>query len=97
VKVSERKVAEHRAALMETARRLLQERGFDSAGVAEISREAGLTQGALHGQFKSKNAVAREAACKAFADGAASWRKLREAVPDPLSAHLDAYLCESHM
>ena len=93
MKVSGKKAAEHRAALVATARRLLQERGFDGAGVAEISREAGLTQGALYGQFKSKGALAREAACKALADGAASWRELREAVPDPLSAYLDAYLC----
>jgi TetR/AcrR family transcriptional regulator, transcriptional repressor for nem operon len=97
VKVSRRKVAEHRAALVATARRLLQERGFDGAGVAEISREAGLTQGALYGQFKSKDDLAREAACAAFADGVASWRELRKAMPDPLSAYLDAYLCETHI
>ncbi len=97
MKVSGKKVAEHRAALIATAMRLLQERGFAGAGVAEISREAGLTQGALYGQFKSKDALAREAACKALADGAASWRELREVVPDPLSAYLDAYLCEAHV
>jgi TetR/AcrR family transcriptional repressor of nem operon len=97
VKVSATKIAEHRAALMATARRLLQERGFEGAGVADISREAGLTQGALYGQFKSKNALAREAACKAFADGAASLRELRDNVSDPLSAYLDAYLCEAHV
>jgi TetR/AcrR family transcriptional regulator, transcriptional repressor for nem operon len=97
MKVSGRKVAEHRAALVATARRLLQERGFDGAGVAEISRKAGLTQGALYGQFKSKDALAREAACKALADGVANWRELREAMPDPLSAYLDAYLCETHI
>jgi TetR/AcrR family transcriptional regulator, transcriptional repressor for nem operon len=97
VKVSGSKVAEHRAALVATAGRLLQERGFDGAGVAEICREAGLTQGALYGQFKSKHALAREAACKALADGAANWRELRKAVPNPLSAYLDAYLCESHV
>jgi TetR/AcrR family transcriptional repressor of nem operon len=97
VKVSGKKVAEHRAALVVTAGRLLQERGFDGAGVAEICREAGLTQGALYGQFKSKHALAREAACKALADGAATWRELRNAVPNPLSAYLDAYLCEAHV
>jgi TetR/AcrR family transcriptional regulator, transcriptional repressor for nem operon len=97
VKVSGSKVAEHRAALVATAGRLLQERGFDGAGVAEICREAGLTQGALYGQFKSKHALAREAACKALTDGAANWRELRKTVPDPLSAYLDAYLCESHV
>lgn len=97
MKVSGKKVAEHRAALVVTAGRLLQERGFDGAGVAEICREAGLTQGALYGQFKSKHALAREAACKALADGAATWRELRNAVPNPLSAYLDAYLCEAHV
>ncbi|HEY3847571.1 MAG TPA: helix-turn-helix domain-containing protein [Acetobacteraceae bacterium] len=97
MKVSGRKVAEHRAALLATAGRLLQKRGFDGAGVAEISREAGLTQGALYGQFKSKDALAREAACKAFADGAAIWREFRKATPNPLLAYLDAYLCESHV
>ncbi len=97
MKVSGRKVAEHRAALVATARRLLQERGFDGAGVAEISREAGLTQGALYGQFKSKDALAREATCKAFADGGANWRELREAMPNPLKAYLDAYLCKSNI
>ena len=97
MKVSGKKVAENRAALVATARRLLQERGFEGAGVADISREAGLTQGALYGQFKSKNDLAREAACRAFADGAASWRELRKVVPDPLLAYLDAYLCESHI
>jgi TetR/AcrR family transcriptional repressor of nem operon len=97
VKVSGKKVAEHRAALVATARRLLQQQGFDGAGVAQISREAGLTQGALYGQFKSKDALAKEAASKAFADGAASWRDLRKAMADPLAAYLDAYLCESHL
>jgi TetR/AcrR family transcriptional repressor of nem operon len=97
VKVSGKKVAEHRAALVATARRLLQQRGFDGAGVAEISREAGLTQGALYGQFKSKDALAKEAACEAFADGVANWRELRAAMPDPLAAYLDAYLAESHV
>ena len=97
MKVSGEKVAEHRAALVATARRLLQQRGFEGAGVAEISREAGLTQGALYGQFRSKDALAKEAACQAFADGVASWRELRAVMPDPLSAYLDAYLCESHV
>ena len=97
MKVSGKKVAEHRAALLATAARLLQNRGFDGAGVAEISREAGLTQGALYGQFKSKDALAREAARKAFADGVATWRELRKVVPDPLAAYLDAYLSEAHV
>jgi TetR/AcrR family transcriptional repressor of nem operon len=96
VKVSSEKVAEHRETLLATARRLLQERGFDGAAVAEISRVAGLTQGALYGQFKSKDALAAEAIRQSFAEGAAVWEELRGGTPDALSAFLDAYLCEAH-
>jgi len=97
VKVSKTKVAEHRAALMAAAKRLLQERGFDGAGVVDISREAGLTQGALYGQFKSKDELAAEACRKAFADGSVAWSKLRDGAHDILAAYLDAYLSEAHV
>jgi TetR/AcrR family transcriptional repressor of nem operon len=96
VKVSSEKVAEHREALLATARRLLQERGFDGAAVAEISRAAGLTQGALYGQFKSKDALAAEAIRQSFAEGVLAWEALRGQEPDALSAFLDTYLCEAH-
>jgi TetR/AcrR family transcriptional regulator, transcriptional repressor for nem operon len=96
VKVSSEKVAEHREALLETARRLLQERGFDGAAVSEISRAAGLTQGALYGQFKSKDVLVAEAIRKSFAEGVAAWAALRDKEPGALSAFLEAYLCEAH-
>jgi TetR/AcrR family transcriptional repressor of nem operon len=96
LKVTTEKVAEHREALLATARRLLQERGFDGAAVADICREAGLTQGALYGQFKSKDALATEAIRKSFAEGLTAWEALRGKGPDALSAFLDAYLCEAH-
>lgn len=97
MKVSGKKVAEHRAALLETAKRLLQERGFAGAGVVDISREAGLTQGALYGQFGSKDGLAAEAVRQAFADGATAWRELCENDPDPFAAYIDVYLSELHL
>ena len=97
MKVSGKKAAQNRAALVDTAMRLLQERGFDGAGVVDISREAGLTQGALYGQFGSKDGLAAEAVRKAFADGAAAWRELNGNAPNPLAAYLDAYLSETHL
>jgi TetR/AcrR family transcriptional repressor of nem operon len=96
VKVSSEKVLEHREALLTTAKRLMQERGFDGAAVADICREAGLTQGALYGQFKSKDALAAEAVRRTFEEGAAVWGGLRDGGPGSLSAFLDAYLCETH-
>jgi TetR/AcrR family transcriptional regulator, transcriptional repressor for nem operon len=97
LKVSKLKVAEHRAALVETAKKLLQERGFNGAGVLDISREAGLTQGALYGQFNSKDALAAEACRDSFAKGATAWRDLGGTTPNPLSAYLDAYLSDAHV
>ena len=97
MKVSSEKVAEHREALLATARRLVQERGFDGAGVAEISRAAGLTQGALYGQFKSKDALAAEAIRKSFAEGSEVWEGLRGQEPRALSELLETYLCELHV
>jgi TetR/AcrR family transcriptional regulator, transcriptional repressor for nem operon len=96
VKVSSEKVSEHREALLATAKRLMQERGFDGAAVADICREAGLTQGALYGQFKSKDALAAEAIRRTCEEGAAVWGGLRDGGPDSLLAYLDAYLCETH-
>lgn len=97
MRVSGKKVAEHRAALVETTKKLLKERGFEGAGVADISREAGLTQGALYSQFKSKDVLAAEAVRKAFADGAAAWNELGGSTPDALSAYVDAYLSDAHL
>jgi TetR/AcrR family transcriptional regulator, transcriptional repressor for nem operon len=96
VKVSSEKVSEHREALLRTANRLLQERGFEGAAVADICREAGLTQGALYGQFKSKDALAAEAIRRTCEAGATVWAELRDGGPDALSAFIDAYLCETH-
>jgi TetR/AcrR family transcriptional regulator, transcriptional repressor for nem operon len=96
MKVSSEKVAEHREALLATALRLLRERGFDGAAVAEISRAAGLTQGALYGQFKSKDALATEAIRKSFAEGIAAWEALRGKELDALSAFIGDYLSDAH-
>ena len=57
MKVTKEKSAENRAALVETAARLFRGRGIDGVGIAEISRAAGLTHGALYGQFPSKQAL----------------------------------------
>ncbi len=61
MKISKEKAAENRQALIEAAARLFQEKGIDGVGVAEISKEAGLTHGALYAHFPSKDALAAEA------------------------------------
>src|SRR4051812_20742285 len=97
MKVSESQAAEHRAKLVAASSQLLQKRGFDGASVADISRAAGLTQGALYSQFKSKSALAAEACRKSHADGAAMWLEIARNADDPMAAYLDAYLSEAHV
>ena len=46
-----------RARLLETARRLFAERGFDQVSQAELVREAGVTRGALYHHFDGKDGV----------------------------------------
>lgn len=97
MKVSGKKAAENRAALVATARRLLKEHGFKGAGVTEISREAGLTQGGLYSQFKSKNALVAEAVRCSLADGARLVQQVLESGPQAIPAYLDAYVSEDHV
>jgi TetR/AcrR family transcriptional repressor of nem operon len=61
MKISKEKSEANRAALVESASRLFREKGIDGVGVAEISKSAGLTHGALYAHFPSKEALAAEA------------------------------------
>jgi TetR/AcrR family transcriptional repressor of nem operon len=61
MRISKEKAADNRAALIRAASRLFRERGIDGVGVAEISKEAGLTHGALYAHFRSKEELALEA------------------------------------
>ena len=61
MKVSREKAAENRETLVTAASRLFREQGIDGVGVADISKAAGLTHGALYAQFDSKQALAAQA------------------------------------
>ncbi len=61
MKVSRERAAENRVTLVRVAGQLFRAKGIDGVGVAEICKEAGLTHGALYGQFTSKEALAAEA------------------------------------
>ena len=66
MKVSKAQSAENREGIVEAAARLYREKGLDGVGVAEITRDAGLTHGGLYRHFASKDALAREACLRAF-------------------------------
>jgi TetR/AcrR family transcriptional regulator, transcriptional repressor for nem operon len=95
LKVTKKRVGENREALVQAAGRLFRERGIDGVGVAEISKSAGLTHGALYAQFPSKGALAAEAFASGLKPGMEklSGRAGRSAA---VAAFLDDYLSIDH-
>jgi TetR/AcrR family transcriptional repressor of nem operon len=92
VKVTKEKAAEHRRALVQAAGRLFRERGIDGIGVAEISKAAGLTHGALYGQFPSKGALAAEALAHGIKRGYAAMTSAKGGREPDLTDYLDFLL-----
>jgi TetR/AcrR family transcriptional regulator, transcriptional repressor for nem operon len=96
LKVTKEKAAENRAALVKAAGHLFRERGIDGVGVAEISKKAGLTHGALYAQFPSKEALAAEAFASALKPGFELMTADRDGRPTKLTDFLDDYLSFEH-
>ena len=55
MKVSKAQAAENRQGILDAASRLYRERGLTGVGVADITRNAGLTHGGLYRHFASKD------------------------------------------
>jgi TetR/AcrR family transcriptional repressor of nem operon len=96
LKVTKVRAAENRAALVNAAGRLFRERGIDGVGVAEISKKAGLTHGALYAQFRSKEALAAEAFACAFKAGLEQMTAGRDGRSATVTDYLDYYLSFDH-
>ena len=94
MKVSKEQAAQNRAKLIETAARLMRERGIDGVGVAEIGKAAGLTHGALYAHFPSKDALAAEALAFGLELGHRRLTAPRNGRLPELGELLDGYLSE---
>ena len=95
MKVTKEQAAENRKALVKAAGRLIRERGIDGVGVADISKAAGLTHGALYAQFASKEALAAEALADGLDRSFGAMVKAGTDAPDALAAFLDFHLATS--
>jgi TetR/AcrR family transcriptional regulator, transcriptional repressor for nem operon len=95
VKVTKEHAAENRKALVKAAGRLIREHGIDGVGVADISKAAGLTHGALYAQFASKEALAAEALAEGLDRSFGAMIRAGADAPDVLVAFLDFYLATS--
>lgn len=91
MRVSKEQMAESRSFILDAAKRLFRERGFDGVTVAEVMQAAGLTHGAFYGHFKSKEdliAHALETAVDEIAESAAS--------ANSIEAYASRYLSKRH-
>jgi TetR/AcrR family transcriptional repressor of nem operon len=96
MKVRKARSEENRSAIIAAAARLFAERGFDGIGVADITREAGLTHGGFYGHFASKQALAAEACGQAFEHSLARLARAKERTGGDFSRFLAGYLTEDH-
>ena len=92
MRISKEKAAENRAALIKAASELFRARGIDGVGVAEISKAAGLTHGALYAHFKSKDALALAALSYGFEESLARMAAHEASSQPDLANWLDACL-----
>jgi TetR/AcrR family transcriptional repressor of nem operon len=94
MKVSKAQAAENRQGILDAASRLYRERGLTGVGVADITRDAGLTHGGLYRHFASKDALVQEACARAF-----DWSMspLDGATPNPtVGDRIRSYLSPQH-
>jgi TetR/AcrR family transcriptional regulator, transcriptional repressor for nem operon len=92
MKISKEKALENRLALIEAAGRLFREHGIDGVGVAEISKAAGLTHGALYAHFASKEALAAAALAHVAQSNIAFMETLTPPQAPSLTGFLDYYV-----
>jgi TetR/AcrR family transcriptional repressor of nem operon len=92
MRISKEKAADNRAALIRAASKLFRARGIDGVGVAEISKEAGLTHGALYAHFKSKEELALAALSYGFEQSQAGIAGIGDGGLSDLAGYLDACL-----
>ncbi len=96
MRVDQKTLAAHRAAILEQAGPLFRGRGIDGVAVADVTRAAGLTHGAFYSHFASKTALVAESCQESLQRSAERWRQraaeAARAGQDPLAAVIDAYL-----
>ena len=82
------------ARIVDSAARLLRERGVDGASVGDVMKDAGLTHGGFYKHFANKDALVESALDAAFATFTAM---LTSDQPDPAAAFRELYLSDKHV
>src|SRR3954467_7910882 len=91
MRVSKEQAAKNREHILETASRLLRERGIAGVGVDALAEAAGMTHGSLYSQFGSKERLVEVAVAYAIA---AKGREMRELFA--FGVYVSEYLSPAH-
>ncbi|VVM71305.1 hypothetical protein PS662_01816 [Pseudomonas fluorescens] len=87
-RVSRKQADLNREIIVEAATRLFRERGLHGISVIDVMAAAGLTHGGFYGHFESREALAREASGRAFAQSTERWNAWIAANEDKNAARL---------
>src|SRR5258707_13299584 len=90
--VSKEQVVENRRAIVAAAAKLFRERGVDGAGVADLMKAAGFTQGGFYNHFKSKEALVAEVIAAEMSKGTADLVRTLPKTGARLEAQINHYL-----
>jgi TetR/AcrR family transcriptional regulator, transcriptional repressor for nem operon len=77
--------------IVDAAGRLFRSRGYDTVGIADVMKAAGMTQGGFYKHFSSKEALAAEAWATGFDQAAVLWREQCGAA-SPVASVIEYYL-----
>jgi TetR/AcrR family transcriptional repressor of nem operon len=91
MRVSKEQAAKNRERILDSASRLMRERGISGVGVDALTEAAGMTHGSLYSQFGSKERLVEEAVAYAIA---AKGQEVPEAFA--LGDYVSEYLSAAH-
>ena len=91
-----------RAKIVETARILFNQHGFQNVTIDQVMQEAGLTRGGFYNHFRNKEALFSEAVSSFLMGRGAEWREgagidPRNLKPEMAQHMIDAYLSPEHL
>jgi TetR/AcrR family transcriptional repressor of nem operon len=78
------RTSDARQKIIETAQRLIEQRGYTSLGVAEICKAAGVPKGSFYYFFESKEALAHAVIDEQWAGQRQAWEEILGSGADPL-------------
>jgi TetR/AcrR family transcriptional regulator, transcriptional repressor for nem operon len=92
MRLTNEKVAENKARVVEAAARLFREKGFEGVAVADLMHAAGLTHGGFYNHFESKDELAAQACTQIFEGPVAAMERIAAIESaSGRTAALDAY------